>query len=187
MKKITRLICTPVLVAMGALTMAALMGCTTTSTKTVDVTDGIRKSLDQAGLKDVSVKQDRDLGVVTLGGTVKAEDQKAQAEAIAKSMAGNQVVADQVAVRPAGVESDARKIDADLDKGIEANLDAALVAARLRDYVKYSVKNGVVTLSGEVSSQTLRAQAETVASGVPNVHQVVNTLQVKGQKATSSN
>ncbi|MBK5295295.1 MAG: hypothetical protein JJE04_26910 [Acidobacteriia bacterium] len=34
--------------------------------------DSIRSSLDQAGFKDVSVKQDRDKGVVTLGGHVPA-------------------------------------------------------------------------------------------------------------------
>jgi hypothetical protein len=33
----------------------------------------------------------------------------------------------------------------------------------------------------------MRSQAKTVASAVPNVQQVVNELQVKGQKATSSN
>lgn len=48
------------------------------------------------------------------------------------------------------------------------------------------VKNQVVTLTGEVDSQMKRARAEKVASSVVNVQQVVNELQVKGQKATSS-
>jgi osmotically-inducible protein OsmY len=52
--------------------------------------------------------------------------------------------------------------------------------------VKYDVKNHVVTLTGEVASQSARRQAESVASSVPNVSQVVNELQVKNQKATSS-
>jgi hypothetical protein len=43
-----------------------------------------------------------------------------------------------------------------------------------------------VTLTGEVNSQSRRAQVEKVASTVPNVQQVVNELQVKDQKATSS-
>jgi hypothetical protein len=47
-------------------------------------------------------------------------------------------------------------------------------------------KIGVVTLSGEVNSQSKREHAETVASRVPNVKQVVNDLQVKNQKASSS-
>jgi osmotically-inducible protein OsmY len=57
----------------------------------------------------------------------------------------------------------------------------------LHDNVKYDVKNHVVTLSGEVDSQAKRARAERVAGGVANVQQVVNELQIKGQKASSSN
>jgi hyperosmotically inducible periplasmic protein len=52
--------------------------------------------------------------------------------------------------------------------------------------IKYDVKNGVVTLTGEVNSQAKWARIEKVASAVPNVQQVVNELQVKDQKATSS-
>ena len=70
------------------------------------VSDNIRKSLDQAGYKDVSVSQDRDKGVVTLSGTVATDSDKSQAESIAKAGAGSQVVADQIAVRPPGNESD---------------------------------------------------------------------------------
>jgi osmotically-inducible protein OsmY len=37
-----------------------------------------------------------------------------------------------------------------------------------------------------VNSENKRARAEKVATGVPNVVQVVNDLQVKNQKASSS-
>jgi len=40
-------------------------------------------------------------------------------------------------------------------------------------------------LTGEVSSESKRTRIEKVASTVPNVQQVVNELQVKGQKATA--
>ena len=40
------------------------------------VSDSIRKSLDQADLKDVSVSQDRDKGVITLGGHVPSDSGK---------------------------------------------------------------------------------------------------------------
>jgi osmotically-inducible protein OsmY len=52
--------------------------------------------------------------------------------------------------------------------------------------VKYGVKNGVVTLTGEVNSQNKRARAQNLATSVPNVQQVVNNLQIKDQKASSS-
>jgi hyperosmotically inducible protein len=177
----------PCLSLLALVVVGALVGCSSTPTKSADVADNIRKSLDEANLKNVSVVQDRDKGVVTLGGTVAAESDKSHAESIAKSIAGGQVVSDQIAVIPVGAERDAKAVNSDLDKGIESNLDAALILNKLHQSVKDDVKNGVVTLSGEVSSQSERAQAETVAAAVPNVLQVVNELQVKNQKATSSN
>ena len=44
----------------------------------------------------------------------------------------------------------------------------------------------LVTLTGEVDSQSKRSQAARVAASVPSVQQVVNELQIKNQKATSS-
>jgi osmotically-inducible protein OsmY len=167
--------------------VGTLVGCSTTSTKTADVSDSIRTSLDQAGFKDVAISQDRDKGVVTLGGHVAAGADKSQAESIARSIAGAQVVSNQIAVIPPGIESEAKTVNADLDKGIESNLDAALIKNKLHESVKYAVKNHVVTLTGDVDSQSKRARAEEVASTVLNVQQVVNELQVKKQKATESN
>jgi len=123
---------------------------------------------------------------VALGGQVASETDKSQAEAIAKSLSGSQVVADQIAVIPVGAEKEAKAMNSDLDDGIKNNLDAALIQNKLHDSVKYDVKSGVVTLSGEVNSQNKRARAEQIATGVPNVQQVVNDLQVKNQKASSS-
>jgi hyperosmotically inducible periplasmic protein len=167
------------------LIVGTLLGCSST-TKSPDVSDSIRKSLDQAGLKDVSVSQDRDKGVVTLGGHVPSEGDKSQAESIARSIGGGQVVSNQIGVIPTATEREAKTVNSDLDKGIEKNLDAALIQHRLNKGVKYDVKNGVVTLTGEVNSQARRGQVEKTASAVPNVQQVVNELQVKDQKATSS-
>lgn len=174
-----------VLAVVPVLMAGLLAGCSDTN-KSPDVADNIRKSLDQAGYKDVSVSQDRDKGVVTLTGTVLTEGDKAQAESIAKSGAGAQVVADQIAVRPPGNESDAKTVDSDMDKAIEKNLDAVLVKNKLKKDVKYDVKNGVVTLTGDVISQSRRAQVEKLANTVPNVKQVVNELEVKNQKASST-
>jgi hyperosmotically inducible periplasmic protein len=170
----------------GLLLIGSMAACSDTPTKSPDVADSIRKSLDQAGLKDVSVSQDRDKGLVTLAGNTASEADKSQAESIAKSFAGAQVVSDQIAVRPPGDESIAKKVDSDLDKGIEKNFDAVLVRHKLDSTVKYDVKNGVITLNGKVNSQSKRAWVEKLATGVPNVKQVVNELEVKNQKATSS-
>jgi hyperosmotically inducible protein len=161
------------------------VGCATSPTKSPDVSDRVRKDLDQANFKDVSVSQDRDKGVVTLTGHVASDADKAQAEGIAKADAGAQVVADEIAVKPPN-DDNMGKVNSDLDSGIEKNLDAALIQSRLDKDVKYDVKNGVVTLKGNVGSQSTRGRAESVASKVPNVRQVVNELDVKVQKATST-
>jgi hyperosmotically inducible protein len=173
-------------VILALFTIGGLSGCSGTATKSPDIADNIRKSLDQAGFKDVTVSQDRDKGIVTLSGPVARDNDKLQAESLAKSLAGAQVVANQIVVLPTGMEKNAKTVNSDLDQGIEKNLDAALIQNKMHDDVKYKVKSGVVTLTGEVNSQNKRDQADQVATKVPNVKQVVNDLQVKNQKASSS-
>jgi hyperosmotically inducible periplasmic protein len=171
---------------LAAAVVGTLSGCSNFN-KAADVSGSVRISMEAAGFKNVTVSQDRDKGVVTLGGNVNSDDDKSKAESIARSLSGAQVVANQIAVLPTGGEDVAHKVNADLDEGIESNLDAALIKDRLNESVKYTVKNHVVTLTGDVNSQAKRARAEEVAAGVLNVDQVVNELQVKKQKATSSN
>jgi hyperosmotically inducible protein len=149
-------------------------GCSSSS-RSADVSGSVRASLDQAGLKDVSVTEDVNKGVLTLSGHVAVDADKSQAESIAKSRAGAQVVSNQIAV------------NSDLDKRIAGSLDAALIQGGLHTEINYAVKNQVVTMTGQVDSQSQRVQAQEIAGSVPNVQQVVNELQVKEQKATSSN
>jgi hyperosmotically inducible periplasmic protein len=182
MKTLTCVLALSAFIAAGA-----LGGCSSTPAKSIDISETLRRSLNDAHLKDVTVSQDREKGVVTLGGHVSLDSDKTQAESMAKSMAGGQVVANQIAVVPVGGESDAKRVNLDLDQGIEKNLDAALILNNLRKQVKFHIEAGVATLTGEVNSQSLRAHAAEIAASVPNVQQVVNELQVKDQKATSSN
>ncbi len=175
--------------SVGLLTIAmagVLAGCSSMS-KSPDVSSTIRKSLDQSGYKDVSVSQDRDKGVVTLTGHVSMDSDKAQAEQLAKDAAVGQVVADEIIVLPAGGETAAKAVNSDVDDAINKLLDAALIQNHLHKDVSYSTKAGVVTLTGNVTSLALRDQAQSIASAVPNVQQVVNELQVKDQKATGTN
>jgi hyperosmotically inducible protein len=175
-------------VLIGTAALAGLMGFLACSTrpKSADVTDSINSAFKQAGLKDVSVSEDRDKGVVTLKGSVVDAADKMNAGNLAKSIAGGLVVANEIAVLPPGEESTAKNISSDLDGGIKKNLDAALIQHGLKDNVDYDVKNGVVTLKGEVRSETTRAAAQQIAANVPNVQQVVNKLDVKDQRATST-
>jgi len=168
---------------LALLAVGTMVGCRELSSKSPDVSDSIRKSLDQDGFNQVTVSQDRDKGIVTLGGTVASESDKAKAEALAKSLAGTQVVADQISV---GAGKEVNAVNSDLDQGIEKNLDAALIQNKMHDDVSYTVKNGVITLSGEVKWESMRTGAEKVATGVPNVKQVVNGIQVVRHRKASS-
>ena len=79
----------PFLIVLNVAIVGVLAGCASAPNRAADVTESIRASLAQASLKDVSVSQDRDKGVVTLTGHVAAESDKVQAESIAKSFSGN--------------------------------------------------------------------------------------------------
>jgi len=164
-----------------AFALAGLIGC---SNQKPDVTSKVHDSLKQAGLNHVTVSQDRDKGVVTLGGTVDREGEKGQAEEIAKSQADGQLVADQIAVVSDNNSAD-RSVNSDLDKAIESNLDAALEQARIKG-VHHSTTNGVVKLTGDVNTNATRNQAEHLAAGVPNVQQVVDEVTVNHKQVAPS-
>ena len=70
---------------LSLLAFEALAGCSGTA-KSPEVAGSIRKSLDQAGFKEVTVRQDRDKGVVTHGGKVASANDKATAKSAAKSL-----------------------------------------------------------------------------------------------------
>jgi osmotically-inducible protein OsmY len=175
----------PYLLLLAVLVIGAMAGCTTATTKSADVSDSVRASLERAGFMDVSVSQDRTLGVVTLSGKVATDGDKMNAQSIAQSIAGSQVVKNEIAVIGEHARDD-RQVNSDLDDGITSNLNAALTQNKLHDTVKFSVKNHVVTLTGEANTQSARDRATEIAAAVPNVHQVVNEMQVKNQKASST-
>lgn len=168
-----------------AVAAIAVVGCS--PAKVADVSDPVKTSLKQQGYTDVSVKDDTDKGVVTLGGNVTSDQQKMTAESVAKSLAGTQVVANEIVVLPPGGESTAKNVNTDLDKGIENNLNAALLQNGMNKGVTFAINSGVVKLTGEVDSQSMRRKVQDVAASVPNVQQVVNELQVKDQRASTTN
>ncbi len=161
------------------------LGCSQ-SQKSPDLKDAVEKALSQAGYTSVTVAQDRDKGVITLSGDVATEEDKQRAADVTHSISSTVVIANQIGVRPAGFASEAKQIDSSLDTAIEKNFEAILIGGRMDKDIKYAAKNGVLTLKGEVNSQKKRNELEKLAASVPNVKQVVNELQVKEQKATST-
>jgi hyperosmotically inducible protein len=174
---------TRILLLLAVFAAAFGVACSQQRANSPDVTSQIKDSLKANNLDDVNVREDRDKGVVTLSGDVKDEQAKAQAEDIAKQNAGGLIIANEIGVRPAGAEGDAKKIDKNLDKGIEDNYRAALTAKGMDDqHIHFDSKNGVITLTGDVDTPSQRESAEKMAARIPNVSQVVNELQVKNAK-----
>ncbi|MBV9074671.1 MAG: BON domain-containing protein [Acidobacteria bacterium] len=174
---------TRVLAFVAVLLAVFSVACSQQKAQSPDVTDQIKDSLKTNNLGDVKVSEDRDKGVITLSGDVKTDQDKAQAEDLAKQNAGGLIIANEIGVRPEGAEGDAKKVDKNLDKGIEDNYRAALTEKGMdNQHIHFNSKNGVMTLTGDVDTPTQREQAEKMAAAVPNVSQVVNELQVKGAK-----
>ncbi len=139
-------------------------------------------------LGSIHVSQDRDKGVITLTGTVPADDQKSQAESVAKQAAPRYTIADQIAVVPPENASATKSANSDIDDAIESNFKAELKKHRNLDDQSISVdaKNGSVTLSGTVKTSAQKREAEKLAKAVPNVQQVVNEIEVKHGKHSTS-
>jgi osmotically-inducible protein OsmY len=149
-------------------------------TSSVSYKDSVSKSLQQADLGDVTVAEDRDKNTITLGGKVHSEDAKTRAGDVARAVAGDRIVANEVSVQPVGVESQARDIATNLDEAIEKNYKAALISQGLdKQDIAFNAKNGVLTLKGRVKTSSERQLAEAAASRTPNVQQVVNEIDVK--------
>ena len=155
----------------------AVAGCEQNDAATAEVADRIEDSLDQANMEDVSVNQDAEKGVVTLSGNVSTEADRQKAEAIAKAAAPRDMIANEIRVLPAGMEGRADDIADDVDAGIERNLEAEFTKASIEG-VTHDVNTQVVTLTGEVASAADRTRIEKIATGVPNVKQVVNKLEI---------
>jgi osmotically-inducible protein OsmY len=175
-----------ILTALASLLLALAIGCTSNKANTPDVKDQVSKALDNAGYKDLKVSVNNDKQLVTLTGDVKTQEDKDKAAGLAKDAAGGYVISNEIGVRPEGVESDAKKIDSNVDDAIEKDFKAVIIAHRLENqHIRFDAKNGVLTLKGDVDTPALRTQAEKLAATVPNVQQVVNELDVKGKKRPS--
>jgi hyperosmotically inducible periplasmic protein len=164
-----------------------LVGCHTQAAHP-DNKSAVNDTLRSNNLSDVSVSQDQDKGVIKLTGNVNSQDQKEQAETLAKVAAPTYTIANEIGVRPAGAESQAGKVASSLDNGIEDNFKAALKAHKNLDdqSIHYSAKNGTLVLNGSVKTAAQKKEAGDLAKKVPNVEQVVNEIEIKPGKHSTT-
>jgi hyperosmotically inducible periplasmic protein len=173
------------LVALTAaiLMIAVAVGCSKQSANPRAMKDQVQQTLKQNGMDKINVDEDKDKGVITLKGDVKSEDEKMKASTLAQRAAPGRVIANELALRPEGMEREAKKIESNTDDAIENYWKAAVAANKWENqHIRADAKNGVLTLKGDVDTPAQRAQAEKVAAGLPGVQQVVNELEVKGRK-----
>jgi hyperosmotically inducible periplasmic protein len=169
-----------VILAASVVMMFALAACQS-SNQHPDVKDSVNSAMTRNNLGTVDVSQNRDKGVLTLTGNVESEDQKAQAETVAKETAPGYTIANEIGVRPSGQESQAKDVDSNLDDAIESNYKASLKAHKVLDdqHISYDAKNGTLVLKGTVKSQAQKTEAQKLAKAVPNVKEVVNEIEVR--------
>lgn len=126
--------------------------------------------------KDISVQAAH--GVVTLTGFVHNYAEKFAAEKAAKSVYGVLSLANDIVVRPATVRTDPELARDTLD------------ALRIHTFVpekrlKVTVRDGFVTLEGDVDWHFQRESAENVILSVAGVRGVVNNIHIKPSVSTS--
>jgi hyperosmotically inducible protein len=148
----------------------------------------VTNSLSSNNLNNIDVSQDREKGIMTLTGNVASDDQKNQAETLAKQAAPDYTIADEIGVRPAG-DSSAGTVASNLDSAIEDNFKASIKAHNNLDdqSIHCKAKNGTLVLKGTVKTMEQKKEAESLAKQVPNVQQVVNELEIKPKKHSTAN
>jgi hyperosmotically inducible protein len=133
------------------------------------VTDALSKNADLADKHLATVVKNR---TVALNGTVQTTNQKYTAEQIAWQVPGVQGLSDNLSV--ADAEAAPESADDKLAHRVEFELYSTK-AIPLKT-VQIHADNGVVTLTGTVSSRAEKLLAEKTAKSVEGVHKVVNSL-----------
>jgi osmotically-inducible protein OsmY len=118
----------------------------------------------------VSVKN----GVVTLAGFVKSFTGKYEAEAAAKRVAGVTAVANDIEVRMPSVDE---RPDPEIARDAVAAIKSQLPISS--EHIKIVVKDGWVTLEGQVEWQYQRQTAEVAVRRIKGVKGVSNLIQLK--------
>ena len=124
----------------------------------------------------VSVKK----GVVTLTGFVKSYTDKYEAEAAAKRVAGVVAVANDIEVRVPSIDE---RPDPEIARDAVAAIKSQLPISS--EKIKIVVKNGWITLEGEVEWQHERSTAEHAVRRIKGVKGVSNQIKLKPQAQPS--
>ena len=113
-------------------------------------------------------------GVVTLAGFVKNFVDKYEAETAAKRVAGVVAVANDIEVRVPSIDE---RPDPDIARDAVAALKSQLPLSS--EHIKVILKNGWITLEGQVEWQYQRTTAETAVRRIKGVKGVTNSIRLE--------
>lgn len=166
-----------IVAVLAIVTLLFAIGCSQNRAN-VSVKDQVEKQFETAGLKDVDLNEDREKKVLTLNGEVKNDAMKSRAEEVARTAAPGWVIANQIAVRPEGADN-ADEVANETDKAIKARFDAEMAKFNFKHAdIEVDVKEGVITLDGEVNSKAQADQIAKAAAKIEGVKQVVNKIEL---------
>jgi hyperosmotically inducible protein len=169
-------------VAVAAVALLIGAGCSQHRANTPSEKKAVVDALKNAGYDKINVDEDRDKGVITLKGDIASQADKEKAEGVARQTANNSVIANELLVTGAD-KGEAKEVSKDNDDAIKARFKEWVAANRMKNqHVSADVKNGVLTLTGDVDTEAQRTAFEKQTAKIEGVTEVVNKLEVKANK-----
>jgi hyperosmotically inducible protein len=168
------------LIVLGALLALASANCERRSVADTAITADVKSKLvlDNENLA-VNVDVDTRGGEVTLTGVVETQAEKEQAERIARSAEGvTRVINNITVVTNGGHDAKTGASTTASDLAILSKIKTRYVAEEVAG-VRVDVRDGVVTLKGDVDSAQKRARAENIARATSGVKSVNNLIGVR--------
>lgn len=168
------------LIVLGALLALVSATCGGRSVADSAITAAVKSKLvvDDENLA-INVDVDTRGGVVTLSGVVRTQADKEQAERIAGNTEGVTRVINNITVMTNGGQDAGEKVDtAANDLTILSRIKTRYVAEGVIG-ANVEVKDGVVTLQGNVENIQIRARAENIARATSGVKSVNNMIEVR--------
>jgi hyperosmotically inducible periplasmic protein len=157
--------------------IAALASAVACGPKERDYETMTKTALSRAGIENIKADYDSKTKIVHLSGNVPtAGDRDRAGEVATQAVAPYAQVANEVTVEG----RDAKTAD-DLDSGLSTRLENLVDQDKSLEKtdVDFDVKNGVVTIKGNVQTAAQKTQVEKLARSQPGVKEVVNSLEVK--------